>query len=131
MYVMTCPGLTLALHRCNGTAAFRKCIQAIILYTNNIVQHIDSPKYHRVKLSNKNFQNFVLSLEGGLSFFMCSPVYWRVCFIHDTLVCREDLVACSIKNNNSHLKAKWVEVMTRYSLFLMDVLQLDYFQIMS
>lgn len=118
-------GSILALHRGNQTAAFRKCLQTTILYTSNILKHVDTPKFHCIKLSNKNFRNFVLSLSGGLSFFMCSPVCWQVCFSSDQLVCNKALLQAA--GSGGDLKSQWLEMMSAYCVFLSDALLLDQF----
>lgn len=129
IYMLT--GSVLALHRCNDTAAFRKCLQTTLLYTSNIFNNIDNPKFHCIKLSNKNIQNFVLSLNGGLSFFMCSPIYWQVCFINDNLVCNNALVqACREgAGAGAALRSQWLGMIAAYCAFLADVLQLEEFQV--
>jgi len=118
-------GVITALLSKNDVAAIRKCIQTTLLYTINVIKNTDDPKFHVVKLSNKSFQNFILSLEGGLEFFLCSPVQWMVSYFEDCLKCCGYLVG--ISKNNAQFKAKWLESVTRYCSYLSDILRLDEF----
>lgn len=118
-------GVILSLHCNNSTSDFRKCIQASILYTSNIIKNIDKPMYHCIKLSNKNIQNFVLSLRDGLPFFLCSPVHWRVCFLSDCLTCSQAVECFS----GAALRKQWLEAMSCHCKFLTECLYLKEFQV--
>lgn len=113
----------------NGIVAVRKCLQTTMLYTVNVIKNMENPKYHVVKFTNKSFQSFVASLESGLSFFQCSPVYWTANFFDICLQCNEELI--KISEHNTELKSKWLEAMSDYCAFLSDVLKLEHMQVAS
>lgn len=68
-------GLTscLIIHTCNKNKQQLKVgIETLSKYLNNIVEHPEEEKYQKIRISNRNFQERVLNLEGGLDFLLAA-----------------------------------------------------------
>lgn len=64
------PGLTscLIIHNCNTKDKVEVCIETLTKYLENIVNHPDEDKYHKIRMSNRIFCEKVKNCEGSLEF---------------------------------------------------------------
>jgi UBX domain-containing protein 6 len=63
-------GLTacLIIHNCNVKERAVQCIEILIKYLNNIIQHPTEEKYKKIRMSNKVFCERVKDVEGAMEF---------------------------------------------------------------
>lgn len=64
-------GLTacLIIHSCNkNKEKIQACIETLCKYLENIILHPDEEKYHRIRISNRVFQEKVVGMDGALEF---------------------------------------------------------------
>lgn len=64
-------GLTacLIIHSCNkNKEKIQACIETLCRYLENIISNPDEEKYHRIRMSNRVFQEKVVGMDGALEF---------------------------------------------------------------
>uniref|UniRef100_A0A336M5Y8 CSON009594 protein n=1 Tax=Culicoides sonorensis TaxID=179676 RepID=A0A336M5Y8_CULSO len=63
-------GLTscLIIHNCNTKDKIETCVETLIRYIENIINHPDEEKYRKIRMSNRIFQEKVEHVEGALDF---------------------------------------------------------------
>lgn len=60
------------------------CVATIQKYLDNIIRNPDDEKYHRIKLSNRVFQEKVLPLEGTTEFLEAAGFVKQKLTVNDT-----------------------------------------------
>lgn len=63
-------GLTscLIIHNCNTKEKIEPCVETLIRYVENIINHPDEEKYRKIRMSNRIFTEKVEAIEGAYDF---------------------------------------------------------------
>lgn len=66
------PGLTscLIIHNCNIRDKIEPCVETLIRYVENIINHPDEEKYRKIRMSNRIFTEKVEPVEGAFDFLL-------------------------------------------------------------
>ena len=87
-------GLTacLIIHNCNIKERALQCIEILIKYLTNIIQHPTEEKYKKIRMSNKVFCDKVKEVEGALEFLSAAGFTKIVLDDEDFLIWSDDNV---------------------------------------
>ncbi|XP_063698621.1 UBX domain-containing protein 6 [Culicoides brevitarsis] len=99
-------GLTscLIIHNCNTKEKIEPCVETLIRYIENIINHPDEEKYRKIRMSNRIYQEKVESVEGAFDFLTSIGFEEQTIDDEKFLIFAKD-VAENLENMNTLLEA--------------------------